>query len=258
MRRSREILLGAAGLAALVVLVESLPRLGLVDARHLPPSSQILTALMDRARPGGLGEAFGQTVHTWVVGLALAVAAAVVAGVVIGSVPPLRELTASTIEFLRPIPSVALVPLAVLLYGSGRAGTLVLVVYAAFWQVLVQVLAGVRDVDAVARETARCYRLPARWRLRAVLWPALSPHLMTGLRLAATVALVLTVTGELVIGTPGLGAELVSARAGGAVADVYALVLVVGLLGVAVNLGAAALERRLLRWHPAVRQEVPA
>ncbi len=71
-------------------------------------------------------------------------------GVVIGSVPLLRAVTASTIEFLRPIPSVALIPVAVLLYGTGMASTLLLVVYAAFWQVLVQVLAGVQDVDPVA------------------------------------------------------------------------------------------------------------
>ena len=75
--------------------------------------------------------------------------------------PLLRAATASTIEFLRPIPSVALIPLAVVLYGTGMRSTLLLVVYASFWQVLVQVLHGVADVDPVARETAQSYRLGA-------------------------------------------------------------------------------------------------
>ena len=80
----------------------------------------------------------------------------------IGAVPVLRAATASTIEFLRPIPSVALIPLVVVLLGTGMASTLVLVVYASFWQVLVQVLYGVADVDPVARDTAGRYRL-GRW-----------------------------------------------------------------------------------------------
>jgi NitT/TauT family transport system substrate-binding protein len=85
-------------------------------------------------------------------------------------VPVLRALTASTIEFLRPIPSVALIPLVVLLYGSRPASALVLVVYASFWQVLVQVLHGVADVDPVARDTARSYRFSAAG-------PGSAPHL---------------------------------------------------------------------------------
>ena len=79
-------------------------------------------------------------------------------------------------------------------------------VYASFWQVLVQVLHGVADVDPVARDTARSYRL-GRWaRVRYLVWPTALPYAMTGIRLAASVALILAITGELIIGTPGLGA----------------------------------------------------
>ena len=81
-------------------------------------------------------------------------------------VPYLRQATSSTIEFLRPIPSVALIPLAVLLYGSELRSVLLLVVYASFWQVLIQVLYGVQDVDPVAEETARSYGLGTWARIR--------------------------------------------------------------------------------------------
>ena len=107
------------------------------------------------------------------------------AGVVIGVVPYLREATASTIEFLRPIPSVALIPLAVLLFGTELRSMLLLVVYASFWQVLIQVLYGVQDVDPVAEETARSYGLGTWARVRHVLWPTALPYVMTGVRLAA-------------------------------------------------------------------------
>ncbi|WP_345045495.1 ABC transporter permease subunit, partial [Georgenia daeguensis] len=82
--------------------------------------------------------------------------------------------------------------------------------------------------------------------------------IVTGFRLAATVALILTVTGELIIGTPGLGKLLAVAQSSGATASMYALVIVTGLLGVGVNLLARALERRILRWHPSIRRETAA
>jgi ABC-type nitrate/sulfonate/bicarbonate transport system permease component len=177
---------------------------------------------------------------------------------VIGGVPLLRAATASAIDFLRPIPSVALVPLAVLLFGTQLRSALVLIVYAAFWQVLVQTLYGVQDVDPVADETARCYGLGRFARIRYVVWPTAKPYVATGVRLAASVALILAVTAELVIGSPGLGREITTAQSGGAIALTYGLILVTGVFGLAVNIGIRALERRVLAWHVSVREEVTA
>jgi ABC-type nitrate/sulfonate/bicarbonate transport system permease component len=256
--RFRPLWLGLVGLAGFGLLLELVPRIGVVSDRYLPPTSRILSELADQIRVGTLWEAVGNTLLTWVIGLALAVAAAVVLGLVVGSVGFLRAATASTVEFLRPIPSVAWIPAAIVLYGPVRAGTLLIVVYAAFWQMLVQVLHGVVDVDPVARDTAYSYRL-GRWaRVRWLVWPTTLPYAVTGLRLAATVALILTVTGELFIGTPGLGAEILRAASGGAVPLTYALVLVTGVVGVGANLLFRAVERRALSWHPSVRGEVPA
>ena len=249
-------LLGLAGLTGLLLLVEALPRLGVVDARYLPPTSRIAAALGDELGTAGFWQAVGDTLTGWAVGLSIAVTAGVLAGIVIGSVPVLRAATASTVEFLRPIPSVALIPLAVLLHGTDLSSVLLLVVYAAFWQVLVQVLYGVADVDPVADETARSFRFGHWARIRNVLWPTALPYVFTGIRLAASVALVLAVTAELVIGAPGLGKLIAVAQTSGAVPDMYALIAVTGLLGVAINLAARALERRSLAWHQSVRGEV--
>jgi ABC-type nitrate/sulfonate/bicarbonate transport system permease component len=189
-------------------------------------------------------------------GLVLALVAGIVVGMVLGSVEVLRRVTASTVEFLRPVPSVALIPLAVLVFGLGLQSTLLLVVYAAFWQVLIQVIYGVQDVDPVARDTARSYQL-GRWaRVRYLVWPTALPYVMTGVRLAAAVALILAVTAELIIGSPGLGHEIAVAQSSGAVPLVYALVIVTGLLGVLVNLGARALERATLSWHASLRADI--
>lgn len=108
-----------------------------------------------------------------------------------------------------------------------------------------------------ARTGAATERSPSStWaRVRHLLWPTALPYVMTGIRLAAAVALVLAITAELVIGTPGLGARIAVAQASHAVPDMYALVAVTGLLGVLINLGARAVERRSLAWHQSVRGE---
>lgn len=246
---------GLLGLAGFGALWELAPRLGVVRPEWLPPLSQVFQALRIEAREPRFWDAVSDTLVTWAQGLGIAVVAGIAVGVVIGAVPVLRTTTASTIEFLRPIPSVALIPLAVILYGVTITSTLILVIYASFWQVLIQVLHGVADVDPVARDTASIYGLP---KARYLYWPTALPYVATGVRLAASVALILAVTGELVIGSPGLGKLIYQAQAGNAVPTMYALVLVTGLIGVAANVLARLAERRVLAWHPSVRQEVPA
>lgn len=251
-------LLGMAGLVGFAGLVEILPRAGVVNPDYFPPTTAIASALVGQAERADFWLATGLTIRTWGIGLAIAVGAGVVLGLVIGAVPFLRELTSSTVEFLRPIPSVALIPLVVVLFGTGMPSTLVLVVYAAFWQVLLQVLYGVADVDPIASETARSYHL-GRWaRLVYLILPTALPYAITGIRLAASVALILTITGEFFIGTPGLGRQIDIAYTSGAVASMYALVVVTGLIGVAANVVTRAAERLVLSWHPSVRREVAA
>jgi len=257
-RRTPPAPLGLIGLAGFAAALEVLPRLGLVPARYLPPTSRIVTALLDQAGRPDFWHACLDTLRTWALGLAIAVVAGVVIGVLIGSTPALRAVTASTIEFLRPIPSVALIPLVVVLYGIGITSTVLLVVYASFWQVLVQVLHGVADIDPVARDTAHSYRLGRLRYVTHLVWPTALPYVVTGIRLAASVALVLAITGELVIGSPGLGSAIATAQASDAVPTMYALVVVTGLIGLAANLLTRRVERRVLAWHPANRREETA
>lgn len=250
--RTRAVL-GVAGVLTSLAVWELLPRLGVVNPEYFPPFSVVVATLAERAAGESLWVALGQTLATWLTGLAIATAAGLGIGLLIGSSPAARRFTSSTIEFLRPIPSVALIPLAVLIFGTRMGSTLLLVVYAAFWQVLVQVLYGVVDVDPLQRDMARSYRFSRRAVLGKIVFPVVLPYALTGFRLAASVALVLTITGELIIGTPGIGQLIAQARTAGATEVMYALVLVAGLLGVAVNLGMRTLERRLLPWHPSVR-----
>jgi ABC-type nitrate/sulfonate/bicarbonate transport system permease component len=249
-------LLGILGIIGFLATWELIPRLGLIDERFLPPASEVIAALVVDFGLTAFWVAVGETMKAWFLGLLMAVAAAVLLGFIIGSSDFLRKATNSTIEFLRPIPSVALIPLAVLLFGVKIESSLLLIVYASFWQVLIQVLYGVADVDMVANNTAKTYGLGRMARIRYVVFPTALPYLMTGVRLAAAVALVLAITAELVIGSPGLGREIALAQSGGAISGMYALVLATGLIGVLINMLMRQVEKRILGWHSSIRSEV--
>jgi ABC-type nitrate/sulfonate/bicarbonate transport system permease component len=248
--------LGLAGILGFLGTWELIPRLGIINERFLPPASEVIVALVRDFGLTAFWIAVVETMTAWFLGLVIAVSLAVLLGFVIGSSDFLRKATNSTMEFLRPIPSVALIPLAVLLFGVKIESSLMLIIYAAFWQVLIQVLYGVADIDMVANNTAKTYGLGRMARIRYVVFPTALPYLMTGVRLAATVALVLAITAELVIGSPGLGREIALAQSGGAISGMYALVLATGLIGVLINAVMRFIEKKTLSWHSSVRSEV--
>src|SRR5690554_2054964 len=248
-------LLGFLGILGFMATWEIAARTELVNPKYLPPFTTTAVRLVTELGEPKFWSAFGDTLLTWALGLAIATVAAIVLGAVVGLVPFLRRATHTTVEFLRPIPSVAIIPLAILLAGLSREAALVVVVYAPFWQVFIQVLYGIADVDTVAQDTARSFGLKRRHRLRHLVLPTALPYVITGFRLAASIALVLTITAELIIKNPGLGRQIDLYRSAPDVPGLYALVLVTGLLGLVVNLGTRYAERRLLHWHPSVRKE---
>lgn len=254
-RRLAGPVLGAGGIILLLAVWEFFSRTGLVNPRFFPPASEVVVQLFAQLGTSRFWVATGETMTSWAIGLAISASAAIVIGFLIGGSSVLRKATHSTIEFLRPIPSVALIPLAVLLFGVGIESSLLLVVYASFWQILIQVLYGTADVDSVAMDTAKSYGLGWWARVRYVVWPTTLPYLITGLRLAAAVALVLAITAELVIGTPGLGKEIALNQSGGSILPMYALVVATGLIGVVINIVMRLVEKRSLRWHSSVRGE---
>jgi ABC-type nitrate/sulfonate/bicarbonate transport system permease component len=251
---SEALWLGAGGILAFAALWQLLPTIGVVNPSHFPPFSAVIAALFEQAQLPAFWTALGYTVLGWLIGLLIAMLLGVVLGIAIGSVSLVDRLLSSTIEFLRPIPSVALVPIAALLFGATMQATLLLVVFASLWPILIQVIYGVRDVDRVGLDTAKSYRL-GLWRtVRTVIWPSIMPYLLVGIRLSAAVALILEITGELVIGSPGIGKLIVVAQSSAATANMYGFIVVAALLGVIINVGTRAVEGRLLFWHASVRK----
>jgi ABC-type nitrate/sulfonate/bicarbonate transport system permease component len=246
-------LLPWASVVGVLVLFDVLPRIGILPRDHFPPISETLGTLVEQLGEADFWEAVGNTLQGWALGLAIAAALAIPIGIVIGSSRMLYRAARGLIEFLRPIPSVALIPLAILIYGTGLQSKVFLAAFASFWQLLVATLYGVQDVDPVATDTARSFGFSRAQRLFRVTLPSAVPYIATGLRIASAVSLILTVTAELVIGSAGLGRSINIARSGGNEELMYALILTTGILGVLLNGIFVRAERRVLRWHPSQR-----
>jgi ABC-type nitrate/sulfonate/bicarbonate transport system permease component len=244
---------GGLGVLAALILLEAASRSGLLPAQYFPPVSLTFLQLLHELTQATLWVAVGQTMAGWAAGLLLAVVVAVPAGLLIGSVKPLFHASRIVVEFLRPIPSVALVPLAVLVFGAGLEMKVFLVVFACTWPLLFQTMYGVRDVDPTVLATARVYGLPAHARFVKVVLPSAMPYIATGLRISAAIGLILAVTAEIVVGAPGIGRLILDAQSVNATTTMYALVAVTGLLGLLINLLVRLIEKRVLAWHVSVR-----
>lgn len=244
---------GLVSVLALLGLLQLASVTGVLPARDFPPVFDDLRALADQVATGRFWHQVGLTLEAWALGLAIASAIGVALGVLIGSSELLYGATRGIVEFLRPIPSVALIPLAVLVYGTGLKSELFLAVFASTWPILVQSTYGVHDVDPVAMDTARAFGFGRVARLRSVALPSAVPYIATGLRLASATALILVVTAEIVIGSPGLGKELALAQSADRFDRMYAFIIALGLLGWLLNGVFQLLERRVLHWHPSQR-----
>jgi ABC-type nitrate/sulfonate/bicarbonate transport system permease component len=243
------------GVAIALAAFEVAPRIGILPSSSFPPPSEIVVELADLVGTPEFRSALWDTTWTWAVAMLVTTVLAVPLGMFIGSSTAATLATRVTIDFLRPIPSVALIPLLVLMYGTQPRLAIVLAVFGAVWPLLFQAMYAIRDVDPVARDTATAFGLGPLARMRRVVLPSCTPFIATGMRLSASVALILIVTGEYVVGVDGLGKEVFLAQSAGAYAAMYAYIVTAGLLGVVINVAVAAVERRLLFWHASQRTQ---
>ncbi|MBI5439868.1 MAG: ABC transporter permease subunit [Deltaproteobacteria bacterium] len=243
--------------AAVVVLAlaawQAVLALKLVPRWSVPAPAAVLARLGALLTEGVYWKAVAQTCWSWALGLGLSAAIGVPAGLAIGMSRFAMGSTRLVIDFLRTIPPVALVPLALLLYGPTLPMKLVLVVTGSVWPLIVQSIYASHQLDPTLRQVASSFRLTLRHRIRYLFVPSATPFVSTGFRVAATISLLLCITAELIGGAPGIGYSLGQAEIGGDLPEMYAYVITAGGLGVLINTGLLGAQRRLLWWHPSVR-----
>jgi NitT/TauT family transport system permease protein len=240
---------GGAGVLAAVGIWEALRALSVLPADNAPSVWAILAAAARELGRGPLATATMQTAYAWAVGFLVAVAVGVAFGVLVGLSRWADAATGLLFDFLRPIPAVALVPVAIVLLGLGLRMQTFLTVFAAVWPMLFNTRYGVRNVDPLQIDSARVQGVGGVALVRRVVLPAALPSIFTGLRLSASIAVVVTVVTELVAAGTGLGHYIDQHQQVGDAPVAFAGVLVAGVFGYLVNVVMLAADRWAVRWR---------
>lgn len=238
---------GWAVVAAAAAVMEVAVRLFTLQDSVAAPSAT-LAALARGLWSGALSGAVGATLESYAEGLALAIGAGVVLGVLIGSSRTLLDASTAVIELLRPIPAVALIPLAIMVFGLGVPMRRFVVAYAALWPILLNTIYGVRSSDRMYYDVAKTSGISPLRRLVRVTVPAAMPSIATGIRVSASIALLAGVTAEFVTGTDGVGAYMQRQQLAYHLPELYAAVFLTAFLGYAINLVLRLTQRRLVFW----------
>lgn len=220
---------------------------------YFPSLSTILTAFVDVwVSPAFFTDAV-PTLTRLGAGLLIAAALGISLGVVLGMIPILSDMLAPITEYYRAIPGVALIPAALLLLGIGPAMQISLIVYGAIWPILLNTIDGVRGVDSAVLDTSRSYRIGKRDRIFRIVLPAAGPQIVAGVRTALSIGITIVIISEMVGATNGIGFQVLQAQRSFAVPDMWAGMLLLGLIGFVLNLAFRGLEARILRWHRGMR-----
>ncbi len=218
----------------------------LPDALSRPTT--IFVAWGSEIADGSLARMIAQTLVPAVAGWTLGSLLAVAAGIAIGMLPPLRAAVGLTFDWMRSVPPVALIPVALLALGLGPKLEIFMIAFSIFWPVTVFTAAGVHAIDPRLLEVARALRFsPARRALQFVL-PAASPSIALGLRVAAGLALVIAVTTEIIANPSGIGYGIAISATTIRPDLMFANLFTVAILGFAINLGMVSAERRVFTW----------
>jgi len=220
---------------------------------ELPPPSEVTSWILTHLGATELWAAVGRTLLHWSFGLLIGVAVGALVGTVMASIPWVHELLLGTVEFFRPIPVVVYLPIMLLLFGARPQVVIILAAVASTWPMLLQTLYGVKAVDPVTRDTARVYGLTSWQRLAWVTMPSMLPYFGTGVRIASSITLLAAIAVELIGAVPGLGNLLNTYAANGIYPATYGIIIMIGLLGVVLNVMFERLEHQALRWHPSQR-----
>lgn len=238
-----------AVLVAAIALWALASHAGWIPRAYLPAPDAAARALLRGFASGGWAGLCADTVLRTAAGWALAGAVGIALGAAVGSSARLNAWLGPTLEALRPLPAPALLPLAVALWGLTPAMVLAVVAFGSLWPVLLGTAHGCASVDPRLADVRRLLGMTRTAYLTQVALPAALPDMLSGLRLALTLALIIATVGEMLASQPGIGyALLVAARAFRS-DDLFAGVIVIGAIGFAGNAALAALERRSLRWR---------
>jgi sulfonate transport system permease protein len=227
--------LGLGTTVGLLGLWEVLVRSGTLQYQFLPAPSAIVTGARALLSSGKLVPNLLHTLEVTLLGWLCASALGITLGLVLGLSDAAWRWSMASIEVMRAIPPVTLVPVALLVFGFSIRMELMIIVFVAAWPVLVNAIDGVRGVRPELVDLARTLRWPTRTRVAKILLPSAMPSIVVGLRLAMSLSLVLAVVAEMIGNPAGLGNGLIRSQQALQPGQTFAYVLTIGLLGIGLN-----------------------
>jgi ABC-type nitrate/sulfonate/bicarbonate transport system permease component len=223
------------------------------ESFYFPPLTSILSTFADIWLFERVGSDVVPSLVRMGLGYSAAVLIAVVVGVSLGLMRRGRLVAGPIVEFLRSIPPPALLPFAILVFGTGTDMKVFIIAFVCLWPILLNTIDGVTGVDPTLRETTRVYGVSTIDRLRLVVMPAAAPQIFAGMRTSLSLALILMVISEMVASTNGIGYFVLQAQRRFNMPEMWSGIFVLGILGYALNAGFVLVERRVLRWHRGAR-----
>ncbi|MDN3354857.1 ABC transporter permease [Actinomadura sp. DC4] len=219
-----------------------------------PPLSQILGTFDDTWLGGRFTNDVLPSLARLLTGYVLALVLGVGLGVAIGSVRVLRALLEPVLEFFRAIPSPVLVPILMLFAGIGSGMKILVIVSGCVWPILLNTVEGVRALDEVLRDTARCYRLRPHSRLVHLVLRGASPQIAAGARQALSIGIILMVISEMFAASNGVGFTIIQFQRSFSIPQMWSGIILLGLIGIALSVVFQLVEAWVLRWYTGLRR----
>lgn len=248
-KRHENTLLAVVSVGSLFLLWWILAATGAVNTILLPSPVTVAEAFMESLADGTI------FLHLWasmlrvIEGFLLGFLVAVPIGMLMSTSSLAYRLIDPVVEFLRPVPPIAIIPLAILWFGIGETSKVFIIAYGAFFPVLVNTIAGFADVDPVLIRAARTLGA-GRWQIfRDVVLRSAIPMIVVGARLGIGMAFIVLVAAELIASSRGLGYMINDARYNFRTDIVFLGIIMIGLVGLFLNKLLLVTERRLLRWR---------
>lgn len=247
----RRYALGAVIPLVLLLAWEAVWHIDGMRLESLSRPTEVWLAFAQGMGDGSIPRATVQTLEAALTGFLVACAIGIVLGIVIGLLPRLDRIVSPTIDALRPIPSVALIPLSLMIFGFGASMESTVVAFACVWPVLLITIASVKGMEPRLLEVGRVLQLnPVETALKLVI-PAAVSGIVVGLRLALAIALIVAITVEIVINPRGLGHEMMAAQQALQFDRMYACLLWVGAIGWALS----EVSLAGIKWVPGLKLE---
>jgi ABC-type nitrate/sulfonate/bicarbonate transport system permease component len=241
--------LGVAFVVAVLLVWQVVTVSGMLELTALPPVLDILAVWWRVLVSGELLKEIGPSLGRMLAGYLLAVIGGVAVGMFMGLSRWGYHMLEPMTELLRPIPSPAYVPIAILFLGLGDEMKVAIIALASFFPVLVNTYSGVRGVDLVLIKTGETLGLSRGMLLRKIIFPASLPYILTGMRISVSIAMVMIVISEMVAATSGIGFYILLTQRTFEVHKMYAGIFTLAILGYLLNSLLVAIERRVLHWH---------